>query len=104
MVSLAKGVAVKGNLYLMCDYQNKLWVFKNERYLMDFMESPWKYDSYQLPEKMPIQESKKSLEAIRKRAKDGDCIAYLEHYLGNVTMKVMAMLGRSLFQSKMKII
>ena len=71
---------------------------------MDFMESPWKYDSYQLPEKMPIQESKKSLEAIRKRAKDGDCIAYLEHYLGNVTMKVMAMLGRSLFQSKMKII
>lgn len=59
------------------------------------MESPWKYEDLRLPEKMPIQEvGSKDVEAIRKRAKEGDCTAYLEHYLGHITMKVMAQLGK----------
>lgn len=42
-------------------------------------------------DKLPVEFDKKNL--VKKVAKNGQCTAYLEHYLGGIVMKVLAQLG-----------
>ena len=45
-----------------------------------------------LHDKLPVTFSTKHI--VKKVAKKGDCNAFLEHYLGNIVMRVLAQLGK----------
>ena len=57
------------------------------------MSNPIKYQNVELYDKLPVEFDKRNL--VKKVAKKGQCTAYLEHYLGQSVMKVLAQLGIS---------
>jgi len=94
-VSLSRGKLEKGLPDLVLYYQDKFWTFKSENELLEFAVNPRKFEQVSLPQKLPLREiEEKDKSRIREKAKNGEATAYLEHHLGNITMKVMAQLGK----------
>jgi len=75
-------------------YDKKYYVFSSEENLIEFRRNPTRYHAVKLPDKLPIKEIEKGDKStIREKAQAREATAYLEHHLGNITMKVMAQLG-----------
>ncbi len=90
---------VKGEPDLALRYIDKIWYFKSEEELVEFKQNPTKYHKASLPDKLPINEIqvKNQNDVIKKKAQTGEATAYLEHHLGNITMKAMAQLGKEIY-------
>lgn len=94
-VSLIHGKLEKGLPDLLLFYDNKVFSFKGESEVQQFISNPKKYEFAKLPNKMPLNEiSAKDKSSIREKAKKGESTAYLEHHLGNIVIKTMAQLGK----------
>ena len=95
-VNLTKGKVVKGEPDIALFYSDKVWYFKGEEELVEFKFNPTRYNKAKLPDKLPISEIqvKDQNDIIKKKAQTGEATAYLEHHLGNITMKAMAQLGK----------
>jgi YHS domain-containing protein len=95
-VSVSKGNIVKGLPDSLLYYNSKFWCFYSENELIEFAKNPKRFDQAKLPDKLPISEigtKANDINPIRRKAKLGEATAYLEHHLGNITMRVMAQLG-----------
>jgi len=95
-VNLTKGRVVRGESDIALAYNDRIWYFKGEEELVEFKINPTKYYKAKLPDKLPINEIqvKNQNDIIKTKAQTGEATAYLEHHLGNITMKAMAQLGK----------
>lgn len=101
-VNVFKGRVVKGQPDVALRYNEKIWYFKSEEELLEFKANPTKYSKAKLPDKLPTAEVqvKNQNDVIQKKAQTGEATAYLEHHLGNITMKAMAQLGNYLVRRR----
>ena len=95
VVELSKNRLKKAQPHLLIEYKGSVFGFASTHNMLLFMLNPALYELAKLPEKLPVVTDDKNL--MKKVAKKGDPMAFLEHHVANILMKVLAQLGENVF-------